>query len=140
MSMDVTAVDIAPTQTEMNYAYQRLHNEHVAEHGCSPFGCADIKVLNEAYRQWHVRAVARRDGSRAPRDPSQPRPQKAPRTKLHEILAKPNDDGTITCAGPCGETKPVKKFPTVKGGIGRANTCRECRDAAIAERKAASRG
>lgn len=138
--MDVTILDTARDAAEMNDTVKRLHNEHVAEHGCNPFGCPDILALNEASRQWHVRAIARRDGHRAPRDPSAPREPKAPRTKLYEIIAKPNEDGTITCAGPCGETKPHKKFPTLKGGIGRGNVCRECRDKAIAERKAAGRG
>lgn len=44
-----------------------------------------------------------------------------------------HDDGslTITCAGPCGETKPAKKFGTRKNG-GREAICRACRDAARA--------
>lgn len=103
--------------------------------------------LDEEMRLWYCRQVVLRDGiTSSDMTPDQKRacPDRitaggrvtaVPR-KLHEQLAHPNDDGTITCQGSCGQTKPVKKFPTAKGGIGRLSTCRECRDRAIAERKA----
>ncbi len=41
---------------------------------------------------------------------------------------------TRTCAGECGETKPITKFPTTSankdGVMGRGTVCRACRDAA----------
>lgn len=49
------------------------------------------------------------------------------------------EDGTltITCVGPCGQTMPVTKFPTLKGGNARrGTTCRACEKAAREARKA----
>lgn len=134
----MSAITEARTVAEMHDAFRAAVREAIAEAGGVAWPRpAAARVADEEYRRWHVREVQRRDGGRS-RDPSIPKPPSVPRTPLHEQLARPNDDGTIDCAGPCGETKPVKKFPTARGGIGRLSVCRACRDAAIAERKASS--
>jgi hypothetical protein len=60
--------------------------------------------------------VPRGTTSRAKRKQAEPRPGAA------------SKDGEMTCTGPCGETKPVTKFPTTNGGA-RSTECRACRDA-----------
>jgi hypothetical protein len=79
-------------------------------------------AILEDHRRAHVR-VARPDAVRTIRAPRGNRSQKA------EVAV--TDDGAlvITCRV-CGETKPERKFPTLSGRPGRADRCRDCRDAA----------
>lgn len=53
-------------------------------------------------------------------------------------VARPteHEDGTmsITCSGPCGQTQPVNKYPTLKNG-GRGTVCRACEKAGRDARK-----
>jgi hypothetical protein len=56
-------------------------------------------------------------------------------------LARPveTEEGmVITCAGPCGQTQSVKKYPTIKGGgpANRGTVCRACEKQRRTERKA----
>lgn len=56
----------------------------------------------------------------------------APATPPGRATAAPTD-GTMACTGPCGETKPITKFPTYStkdGSVARRTVCRACRDAA----------
>lgn len=138
----MTAITEARTVPEVNAAFK------------ATFATIDatdrdaVAALDTELRLWHVRNVVQRDGipwtdmnAEQRRVCPERRPGTATATKAKGVplfeqrATAVNDDGTITCAGPCGQAKPTKKFPTLKGGIGRGNTCRECRDAAIAARR-----
>lgn len=124
----MTAIIVGANVTDLNANYKDAFNGHRAEHGCNPHTCRDLLAMGEDVRQWHL-AHADHIRIRAPRLDADGAPlPRVERTPLHERLAHANDDGTITCTGPCGETKPANKFPTVKGGIGRESRCRACRD------------
>lgn len=106
----------------------------------------DALAANEELRLWYVREIVRRDHitwsdmnweqKRVCPERKSASSDGGPRVPLHEQLAHANDDGTITCTGPCGEAKPAKKFPTARGAIGRLSECRACRDARVAATKA----
>ena len=123
-------------------------------------GCLDVSSIDNRYRELHAAASKRKGGitkaitAELQEDHRRahvrlvgghgPRRSTTPRRPATAVVLQPTEapDGAlvITCAGPCGEEKSFRKFPTLSGGRpGREAVCRSCRDAALAERKKARR-
>lgn len=76
--------------------------------------------LGEDYRKAMVYLTPYAKGKATPRVHREPTPEPT----------FVNDGNEITCAGPCGETKSIKKFPTKSGQPGvREGVCRDCKTA-----------
>lgn len=136
--LDVLIRDIESSRdgTTLNTNYKAAYRV-LMDAGVRPFAHrSPCRRLDDAYRIWwtvrtHTDSIViaeDEEGHMKVRHVGRAKATAAPRRAMHERLAHPNDDGTITCTGPCGETKPANKFPTVKGGIGRESRCRTCRD------------
>lgn len=125
--------DGARTPSEVNVRYREIWADMIEVYGDKYAVPRDVRHrLQEDMRRAHERCVYRK----GKRGSSTPRAAAAP------VVLQPEEteDGlVITCQGPCGETKPFKKFPTRSGGKpGREGICRECRDARIAATKKGS--
>lgn len=81
--------------------------------------------LQEALRQTFLG----RSGVTDPTEPPQPRARRRPAVVAPRPEITEDGHAVITCAGACGETKPAKKFATLRKG-GRAAVCRDCQTAA----------
>jgi hypothetical protein len=115
------------TVEEINARWKDVYAEHAEHHGTQFLPMSVINADSEDMRRAFIRTSYR--GAKGP---------VAPRAEIPQANVTEHEDGslTITCVGTCGETKPVKKFPTNKDGS-RAAECRDCRDKRTAESKAA---
>jgi hypothetical protein len=123
--------DGALTPADIDARFKAAFAKAADEHGgmfTIPGGI--VRDLQEDHRRAHVRLLGPPGAVRGPATPRQSIQSEARPTE--------HEDGslTIVCAGPCGEEKPVSKFPTLKGGNGRRGTvCRACEAAIRAEKK-----
>lgn len=92
-----------------------------------------LRDLMESHR---LAMAARTTTDRPSPSPRPTTPNGTPEPRRRRVAAPSaraamSDDGTqITCAGLCGETKSIRKFPTKSGAPGvREGVCRECREA-----------
>ena len=134
------ATDKAPSSAydgvplhQISHRYREIYADAAERHGGKfkvPY--AEITAMSEDQRRAYWRLIHDR-GSTAPRVKVQ---------GVAEIVVTDTDLEVITCQGECGETMPVKKFPTLKAVVNpdgtkttpRGNVCRECEAKGRSER------
>lgn len=131
----------ARTVADVDAIYKAAFHQAAVDAGCPDdlwLVPADVvDRLGEAHRQAHGVLIERRDGSAATSTARAPKSDVSAKVNIQATVLESKDGPVITCAGPCGETKPVKKFPTLTGCAARGAVCRQCRDADLAARREA---